>query len=89
MNIQVVKDVSTRLVALFVSSSLGIITGSSVIDAFAKHISVPLWYKALQAGGAAVALVVYDLSKALSDGKLTKDEVDAAFGVDRSKHDAS
>jgi hypothetical protein len=89
MNIQVVKDVSTRLVALFVSSSLGIITGSSVIDAFAKDISVPLWYKALQAGGAAVALVVYDLSKALGDGKLTKDEVDAAFGVDRSKHDAS
>ena len=89
MNIQVVKDVSTRLVALFVSSSLGIITGSSVIDAFAKDISVPLWYKALQAGGAAGALVVYDLSKALGDGKLTKDEVDAAFGVDRSKHDAS
>jgi hypothetical protein len=89
MNIQVVKDVSTRLVALFVSSSLGIITGSSVIDAFAKDISVPLWYKALQAGGAAVALVVYDLSKALGDGKLTKEEVDAAFGVDRSKHDAS
>jgi len=89
MNIQVVKDVSTRLIALFVSSSLGIITGSSVIDAFAKDISVPLWYKALQAGGAAVALVVYDLSKALSDGKLSKEEVDAAFGVDRSKHDAS
>jgi hypothetical protein len=89
MNIQVVKDVSTRLVALFVSSSLGIITGSSVIDAFAKDISVPLWYKALQAGGAAVALVVYDLSKALGDGKLTKEEVDAAFGVDRSKHNAS
>jgi len=89
MNIQVVKDVSTRLIALFVSSSLGIITGSSVIDAFAKDISVPLWYKALQAGGAAVALVVYDLSKSLSDGKLSKEEVDAAFGVDRSKHDAS
>jgi hypothetical protein len=89
MNIQVVKDVATRLIALFVSSSLGIITGSSVIDAFAQDISVPLWYKALQAGGAAVALVVYDLSKALGDGKLTKEEVDAAFGVDRSKHDAS
>jgi hypothetical protein len=47
-----------------------------------------MWFQALQAGGAAVALVVYDLSKSMSDGKLTKDEVDKAFGVDRSKHDA-
>ena len=88
MNLKVAKDVATRLVALFISSALGIITGSSVIDAFATNVSVPMWYKALQAGGAAVALVVYDLAKALNDGKLTKDEVDAAFGIDRSKHDA-
>lgn len=89
MNKAVVKDVATRLVALFVSSALGIITGSSVIDAFAQNVSVPLWYKALQAGGAAVALVVYDLAKALNDGKLTKDEVDTAFGIDRAKHEGS
>ena len=88
MNLAVLKDVAVRLSALFVSSALGIITGSSVIDAFAKDVSVPLWYKALQAGGAAVALVVYDLSKALGDGKLEKHEVDKAFGVDRSKHGA-
>jgi hypothetical protein len=47
---------------------------------------VPIWFQALQAGGAAVALVVYDLAKALNDGKLTKEEIDAAFGIDRSKH---
>lgn len=86
MNGQVFKDVATRLVALFVSSALGIITGSSVIDAFATNVSVPMWYKALQAGGAAVALVVYDLAKALNDGKLEKHEIDKAFGIDRSKH---
>jgi hypothetical protein len=45
-----------------------------------------MWFQALQAGGAAVALVVYDLSKALNDGKLTKEEVDKAFGVNRDKH---
>jgi hypothetical protein len=88
MNILVLKDVATRLVALFVSSSLGIITGTGVIQAFTDKVNIPMWFQALQAGGAAVALVVYDLSKSMSDGKLTKDEVDKAFGVDRSKHDA-
>lgn len=86
MNVLVIKDVATRLVALFISSALGIITGTGVIDAVSDSVSVPLWFQALQAGGAAVALVVYDLSKSLTDGKLTKDEIDAAFGIDRSKH---
>jgi hypothetical protein len=89
MNAKVIKDVATRLVALFISSALGIITGTGVIDAFSDSVSVPLWFQALQAGGAAVALVVYDLSKSLTDGKLTKDEIDSAFGIDRSKHDDS
>jgi hypothetical protein len=89
MNINVFKDVATRLIALFVSSALGIITGTGVIQAFTDKVDVPMWFQALQAGGAAVALVVYDLSKSMSDGKLTKDEIDKAFGVDRSKHDAS
>lgn len=83
MNLNVIKDVATRLIALFVSSALGIITGSSVIDAFATNVSVPLWYKALQAGGAAIALVVYDLAKSLNDGKLELHEVDKAFGIKR------
>lgn len=86
MNIQVAKDVAVRLIALFISSALGIITGTGVIQAVVDNVSVPMWFQALQAGGAAVALVVYDLSKSLTDGKLTKDEVDKAFGVDRSKH---
>lgn len=81
MNIAVLKDVATRLVALFISSALGIITGTGVIQAFTESVSVPMWFQALQAGGAAVALVVYDLSKSLTDGKLTKEEVDQAFGI--------
>lgn len=86
MNMQVAKDVAVRLIALFISSALGIITGTGVIQAVVDGVSVPMWFQALQAGGAAVALVVYDLSKSLTDGKLTKEEVDKAFGVDRSKH---
>jgi hypothetical protein len=87
MNLSIAKDVATRLLALFISSALGIITGTGVIDAFTDQVSVPLWFQALQAGGAAVALVVYDLSKSLNDGKLTKAEVDKAFGIDRAKHE--
>jgi hypothetical protein len=86
MNINVIKDVATRLIALFISSALGIITGTGVIQAFTDKVDIPMWFQALQAGGAAVALVVYDLSKALNDGKLTKEEVDKAFGVNRDKH---
>ena len=89
MNLQVAKDVAVRLIALFISSALGIITGTGVIQAVVDNVSVPMWFQALQAGGAAVALVVYDLSKSLTDGKLTKDEVDKAFGVDRSKHNGN
>lgn len=81
MNLAILKDVATRLVALFISSALGIITGTGVIEAFTDKVNVPIWFQALQAGGAAVALVVYDLSKSLSDGKLTSAEVDKAFGV--------
>ena len=88
MNISVLKDVLTRLVALFVSSAVGITTGTGVIEAFTDRVDVPMWFQALQAGGAAVALVVYDLSKSLSDGKLSKSEIDQAFGVDRDAHDA-
>lgn len=81
MNLAILKDVATRLVALFISSALGIITGTGVIEAFTDKVNVPIWFQALQAGGAAVALVVYDLSKSLSDGKLTSAEVDKAFGL--------
>lgn len=81
MNLAILKDVATRLIALFISSALGIITGTGVIEAFTDKVNVPIWFQALQAGGAAVALVVYDLSKSLSDGKLTSAEVDKAFGV--------
>lgn len=87
MNVSIVKDVAIRLFALFVSSALGIITGTGVLDAVTDNVSVPIWFQALQAGAAAVALVVYDLAKSLSDGKLTKAEVDAAFGIDRDKHE--
>ena len=87
MNLKVAKDVAVRITALFVTSALGIITVSSVLQGV-TDVTVPVWFQALQAGASAVATVVYQLAKAMTDGDgLTKAEVDQAFGIDRSKHD--
>lgn len=81
LSVKVAKDILGRMVALFLVSSLGIITGSSVINAFAPDQSMPLWYSACLAGFTAVASVLTKLAQASLDGRLTADEVDEAFGV--------
>ncbi len=81
MSVKVAKDVLGRMIALFLVSSLGIITGSSVINAINPEQSMPLWYAAALAGFTAVANVITKLAQASLDGALTQDEVDVAFGV--------
>lgn len=81
MSVKVAKDVLGRMIALFLVSSLGIITGSSVINAINPDQSMPLWYAAALAGFTAVANVITKLAQASLDGALTQDEVDEAFGV--------
>lgn len=81
MSVKVAKDVLGRMIALFLVSSLGIITGSSVINAINPEQSMPLWYAAALAGFTAVANVITKLAQASLDGALTQDEVDEAFGV--------
>lgn len=81
MSLKVLKDVLGRMVALFLVSSLGIITGSSVINAINPEQSMPLWYAAALAGFTAVANVITKLAQASLDGQLTAEEVDEAFGV--------
>ena len=68
------KDIGGRIAALFVSSALGIITGSAII---APELEV--WKSAALAGFVAVAGVVEKLAKASIDGKLSKEEIDNAF----------
>jgi len=70
------KDIVGRIAALFVSSALGIITGSAIIAPELK-----VWKSAALAGFVAVASVVEKLAKASIDGKLTKDEIDNAFAL--------
>lgn len=88
MSVKIVKDIVGRMVALFLVSSLGIITGSSVINAINPEQSMPLWYAAALAGFTAVANVLTKLAQASLDGKLTAEEVDEAFGVKTATRDA-
>lgn len=70
------KDIGGRIAALFVSSALGIITGSAIIAP-----ALEVWKSAALAGFVAVAGVVEKLAKASIDGKLTKEEIDNAFAL--------
>ena len=69
------QEIIQRIVALFMSSALGIITGSAII---APELEV--WKSACLAGFVAVAGVLEKLAKASIDGTLTKVEIDEAFG---------
>jgi hypothetical protein len=68
------KNILSRIVALFLSSALAIITGSAIVG------GIPLWKSAALAGFTAVASVVEKLAKSSVDGVLTKSEIDEAFG---------
>ena len=88
MSLKVAKDILGRMIALFLVSSLGIITGSSVINAINPEQSMPLWYSAALAGFTACATVITKLAQASLDGGLTKEEVDEAFGVKSETREA-
>jgi len=68
------KEVLTRIIAVFGYSSLAMIGGASVLG-------VSVIKGAALAGIVATAQVVEKLARAYADdGKLTKDEISAAFG---------
>ena len=76
MSLSIIKDVLGRMIALFITSAAGVVTGAAV---FAPDVSVAT--SCLLAGSAAVVQVLQKLAAASLDGNLTKDEVDAAFGI--------
>jgi hypothetical protein len=82
LSLKISKDVASRVVALFIMSSLAIITGSSILNTVTADVQIPLWYSAALGGFHAVADVLVNLAKASLDGKLEAHEVDEAFGVD-------
>jgi hypothetical protein len=73
---KIVKDIAARMVALFIASATGVITGAAV---FAPELEV--WKSAALAGASAIAMVAQRLATSALDGSINVDEVNAAFGV--------
>jgi hypothetical protein len=72
-------NVILRVIATFVASALGVIGAGSVAGSV-SGVNIPIWFSAIMGGIMAVAKVVELLSLAfLEDGKLTKEEINAAF----------
>jgi|TARA_R110000868_G_scaffold195527_2_gene441183 hypothetical protein len=71
-------DIVGRIVATFLTSALGIIGGSSVLNAFTTQ-DISVLQSAALAGLAACAQVIERLARAALDGKLTKEEINEAF----------
>ena len=79
---KVAKEIVSRIVALFLSSALAIVGGASVLAP-----ELELWKSAALSGLAAAFQVIQKLATSFyDDGKLTKEEINAAFNVQtRSK----
>jgi hypothetical protein len=75
-----VVDIAGRIVALFLTNALGVITGAAIVAP-----EIEIWKSALIAGAVSVFRVVEQLAKASIDGDLTADEIDAAFGATPAK----
>ena len=74
------QDVLGRILALFLTNALGVVTGAAVIAP-----ELEIWKSALLAGAVSVFKVVESLARASVDGTLTRDEIDAAFGASPAK----
>ena len=74
------QDIAGRIVALFLTNALGVVTGAAVIAP-----ELEIWKAAALAGAVSVFRVVESLARASVDGELTMDEIDAAFGATPKK----
>jgi len=74
------QDIAARILALFLTNALGVVTGAAVIAP-----ELEIWKSALLAGAVSVFKVVESLARASVDGTLTRDEIDAAFGASPAK----
>jgi cytoskeletal protein CcmA (bactofilin family) len=75
-----VQDVAGRVIALFLTNALGVVTGAAIIAP-----DLEIWKSACIAGAVSVFKVAETLAKASIDGELTMDEIDAAFGATPAK----
>lgn len=73
-------DIGGRIVALFLTNALGVITGAALVAP-----EIEIWESALIAGAVSVFKVVESLARASIDGELSAEEIDAAFGATPAK----
>jgi hypothetical protein len=77
-----VLDIIYRIIAVFIATALSVIGTGSIVG-------VGLPQACLMAGAGAVAAVVERLARAfMDDGKLTADEINAAFNIKDPKQTA-
>ena len=76
MNLSIIKDVIGRMIALFLTSAAGVVTGAA---ALAPELSVAK--SCAIAGVSACIVVLQKLAAASLDGNLCKEDVDNAFGI--------
>jgi hypothetical protein len=70
------KTISLRVLAVFGYSAMGIIGGAAVLG------DIPVWKAAVLAGIASASQVIEKLARAYADdGKISKAELDEAFGT--------
>lgn len=74
------QDIGGRIIALFLTNALGVITGAAVIAP-----DLEVWKSACIAGAVSVFKVAESLAKSSIDGTLSKEEIDAAFGATPKK----
>jgi hypothetical protein len=73
MSLSKLKNVVSRMLAMFVATALGVVGTGAIIG-------VEVWQAALMAGIGGVATVLEGLSRAyLKDGKLTMSEINDVF----------
>jgi hypothetical protein len=73
MTLSKVKDITWRMLAVFIATALGVIGTGALIG-------VEVWQAALMAGIGGIATVLENLARAyLDDGKITNDEINGVF----------
>jgi hypothetical protein len=73
MTLSKAKDITWRMLAVFIATALGVIGTGALIG-------VEVWQAALMAGIGGVATVLENLARAyLDDGKITNDEINGVF----------
>lgn len=84
MSAKKIKQITTRILAVFSASGLSVIGAGTLAG-------VELWQAVFMAGIGGVATVVEGLSRAyLDDGKLTQEEIDQVFNsVDKKRGTAA